>query len=76
MMANEQVICQINFYSGEIRLVRLGDDDEFVKSEGGRLESFEINDDEQLIGAELYEGDYNNMISDSFLGVTWLKCKK
>jgi hypothetical protein len=54
----------------------LGDDDEFVKSEGGRLESFEIDDDEQLIGAELYEGDYDNMISDSFLGVTWLKCKK
>lgn len=76
MMANEQVICQINFYSGEKRLLRLGQYDEFVKSEGGRLESFEINDDEQLIGAELYEGDYDNMISDSFLGVTWLKCKK
>ena len=63
-------IIRINFYSGDELLVQTGlDDDDYVKEYGGRVESFEIAADEQLIGAELY---YSHSY---FLGVTFLKCK-
>ncbi len=39
------------------------------------METFEITADEQLIGAELYHGTYNDGDNDYFWGVTWLKCK-
>ncbi len=51
----------------------MNDDD--VKEYGGRVESFEIAADEQLIGAELYHGGFSNDGYDYFHGVTWLKCK-
>ncbi len=42
----------MNFYSGDELLVQTGlDDDDYVKEYGGRVESFEIAADEQLIGA-------------------------
>jgi hypothetical protein len=67
---------RINFYSGQKTLVQVGDnDDDYVKKYGERVESFEIADDEQLIGAELYHGEYNNEGWDYFRGVTWFKCK-
>ncbi len=65
---------RINFYSGQETLVKVGCDDD-VKEYGGRVETFEIAADEQLIGAELYHGEvYNNGV-DYFRGLTWLKCK-
>ncbi len=72
---NERCIIRINFYSGRETLVKVGMNDDEVKEEGGRVESFEIAADEQLIGAELHHGDYNNDSKDYFHGVTWLKCK-
>ncbi len=57
---HEKSICQMNFYSGKETLVQLGRDDDYVKKWGGRVEIFEIAADEQLIGAKLYHGDYNN----------------
>ncbi len=65
----------MNFYSGQETLVQVGVDDGYVKAFGGRVESFEIAADEQLIGAELYHGELDNYGWDYFLGVTWLKCK-
>jgi hypothetical protein len=42
----------INFYSGREKLVKVGGyDDGYLKTFGGRVESFEIAADEQLIGA-------------------------
>ncbi len=73
---NEYAILQINFYSGQETLAKVGmDDQDYIKQYGGRVESFEIAPDEQLIGAELYHGDYKNNGKDYFHGVTWLKCK-
>ena len=66
----EHSIDQINFYSGEEKLVRVGSDDEEVKELGGRVESFDIADDERLIGCELSESKYNLLRS-----VTWTKMK-
>ncbi len=64
----------INFYSGQENLVQVGSHYD-VKKWGRRVEIFEIADDEQLIGAELYHGDYDNNGWDFFRGVTWFKCK-
>ncbi len=66
---------RINFYSGQETLVQVGASDDHVKFWGGKVESFEIADDEQLIGAELYHGEYDDFFRDYFLGVTWFKCK-
>ena len=66
---NEWYIGQINFFSGEELLCRLGRDDYYVKLCGGRVVTFEIAADEQLIGAELYNDE------NYFRGVTWLKMK-
>ncbi len=57
---------RINFYSGHETLVKVGWDDDYVKRNGRRVESFEIAADEQLIGAELYHGDYDNLGHDYF----------
>ncbi len=50
----------MNFYSGQETLVKVLDNDGYVKIIGGRVESFEIAADEQLIGAELYYGEWKN----------------
>ena len=60
---------QINFYSGKERLVKVGYEDDFVQENFGRKETFDIADDDQLIGCEL---DYN---SNFFCGVKWIKMK-
>ena len=45
------------FYSGEERLTHVGyPEGEYVKLWGGRVETFEIAADEQLIGCELDHG--------------------
>ena len=51
------------------------DDDDYVKKWCSRVVSFEIAADEQLIGAELYNGRNSHSNGDCFLGVTWLKMK-
>ena len=46
--------------------------------DGGRKESFEIADDEQLIGCRLDEGKDemdDDWKGDQFLGVMWIKMK-
>ena len=50
----EESIMRINFYYGEETLAKVGWDDYSVKMHGGRLESFEISEDEKLIGCELH----------------------
>ena len=72
---SEAYIMQINFYSGQEKLVQVEEDDDwYVKKYVGRIESFEIADDERLIGAELdYEKDYSG--NNCFVGVTWIKMK-
>ena len=65
----ECFIHQIYFYSGQEILVQVGEDDDYVKRWGERVESFEIAGDEQLIGCEL------DFCKDYFRGVTWLKWK-
>jgi len=65
----ELYIMQINFYSGQETLVKVGDNDAWVKKFCGRVEIFEIAADEQLIGAEIY------VYKGFFIEVTWLKCK-
>ena len=47
----------------------MGWSDDYVEDYGGRVVTFEIAADEQLIGAELYDKGYY------FRGVTWLKMK-
>ncbi len=59
----------MNFYSGQEILVQVGEDDSWVKREGGRVEKFEIARDEQLIGCEL------TFCKDFFCGVTWFMMK-
>ncbi len=68
---NEWHILQMNFYSGQETIGKVGDSDFGVADHGGRVEIFEIAADEQLIGAELYLAGN----SGYFHGVTWLKCK-
>ena len=52
----------------------MGQNDDWVNKNGGRVERFGIAAGERLIGAEL---DYNEQtfVGDSFCGVTWLKWK-
>ena len=72
----ENEIIRINFYSGDELFAKVGySDNDYVEYWGGRVKIFEIAADEQLIGAELYHGDYNSIGNDCFIGVTWLKCK-
>ena len=66
----ETMICQINFYHNGERLVEVGRTGEsFVSKHGGRVEVFDIAEDEQLIGCELDEE------GDNFRGLTWIKMK-
>ncbi len=58
---DELNFCRINFYSGTETLVKVGWDDDYVEEYGGRMETFEITADEQLIGAELYHGTYDDV---------------
>ena len=69
-------ILQIKFFSGEELLCKVGySDDDFKHLDwAGRVISFEIAHDEQLIGAELYNQTFDNG-DDFFKGVTWLKIK-
>ena len=52
----------------------MGNSDDEVKKYGGRVVAFEIAADEQLIGAELYNGP-DIYGADFFRGVTWIKMK-
>ena len=67
---HERLIIQIKFYHLEERLVAVGESDEWVNKNGGRVEIFSIADDEQLIGCELDKSIYGN-----FSGVIWIKMK-
>ena len=69
-------ISQIKFFSGEEVLCTVGYNDGDIKKYdlAGRVITFEIAADEQLIGAELYNGQ-TSLGSDCFCGVTWLKMK-
>ena len=53
IMKNELSICQMNFYHNQQRLVAVGYPDDFVEGMGGRVEVFEIGEDERLIGCKL-----------------------
>ncbi len=55
----------------------MGWDDDWVKDSDGRVEVFEIAEDEQLIGCELHEMTYfdGNKNRHLFAGVTWIKIK-
>ena len=73
---SESLIDQIKFFSGEEVLCTVGYDDDFVQHYGGRVESFEIAADEQLIGCELDHGTKYDGDEDDFIrGITWLKWK-
>ena len=54
----EYNIWQINFFSGEELLCRVGFSDDGIKAYGwaGNVITFEIAADEQLIGATVYTG--------------------
>ena len=66
---SENEFMQTNFFSGEERLVSIGLPDNLVKDWEGRKETFEMADDEQLIGCELGCNDFY------FLSVRWLAIK-
>ncbi len=55
----------------------MGFSDAWVKKFGGRVEVFEIAEDEQLIGCELDEinPEYDGGDNDYFKSVTWIKIK-
>ena len=73
---DEDWIVQIKFFSGKEVLCSVGRDDAGAKEYGDRVVAFEIAADEQLIGAELYNGPGINCSDrDYFRGVTWLKMK-
>ena len=73
---NEVDIAQIKFWSAQELLCTVGYPDDGKEPWGGRVVSFEIAADEQLIGCELEHGnqDYRGK-GDYFKGVTWLKWK-
>jgi hypothetical protein len=68
---NECFIIRINFYSGKETLVKVGMDGECVLNIEKRVESFDIADDERLIGCIIHED------KDSFFfrGMTFMKMK-
>jgi len=63
-------ISQINFYHLKQRIVTVGCNDDNL-DDFGRIELFNIAEDEQLIGCKLDQDDRD----DYFLGVTWIKMK-
>ena len=73
---DEKWIIKIKFFSGEEKLVAVGyTDDAYVAKISGRVETFEIAVDEQLIGCELDHGTDVRGQNDFLRGVTWLKWK-
>ncbi len=66
---DEWNLCQTNFYCGDELLVAVGEDDNDVKEWAGRRETFEIAENEKLIGCEL------NHSKNYVCGITWLKMK-
>ncbi len=70
MRKYEEHILRINFYSGEEILVKVGYPfDDHVREWSGRIEVFEVDKDEKLIGCKL---DSDSRI---LCGITWLKMK-
>ena len=72
LMKYEHYILQINFYHHDERLVQLGCTDDSMYQNfggGGRIEVFEIAENEQFMGCEL------ESCESFFRGVTWLKMK-
>ena len=67
----EDYITQINFFSGEELLCKVGLNDGYDWMKGGRDVAFEIADDQQLIGCQLDE----STVGGDFCGVTWMKMK-
>jgi hypothetical protein len=53
----------------------VGYNEDYVELNCGRIETFEIAADEQLIGAEVCHGDFNNNGVVFIIGVNWMKCK-
>jgi hypothetical protein len=52
------------------------ENDDHINEDGRRVESFEINDAEKLIGCELHHSVADNDEDfERFEGVTWLKMK-
>ena len=67
---DELSIPQISFYSGTRELFTVGAEDGYVEYNGlGRVETFEIADDERLIGCHLKGTE------DRFIGIRWVKMK-
>ena len=66
---DESYILRINFYSGQETLVKVGNNDDYVKYFGGRVEIFEISGEERLIGCII------NLSEPFLIGVTWIKMK-
>ena len=58
----------MSFYSEQETLVKVGENDYWVKVYGGRVESFEIASEEQLIGCKV-----SLEKKGFFIGVTWIK---
>jgi hypothetical protein len=69
----ESSILQINFFSGEELLVKVGYEEWFVNEIGGRKEEFKIAYDERLIGCKLHTEEAYPFY---FRGVTWMKIKE
>ena len=72
----ERGIMQINFYHYQQRLLAVGKSDEDVQNDGGRVEIFEINYAEQIIGCELLQIQYPLFTDFFFGGVTWIKASE
>ena len=70
----ETNIVRINFYHNEQRLVAVGADDMWAMRWGGRREVFNVADDEQLIGCELDQHEYD-CGKYNWSGLTWTKMK-
>ena len=75
MHKDETWLVQISFYSGAETFDKMNYNDDDVKNNCGRVETFEIAGDEQLIGCELYSGNKESDSRDVFNGVAWFKCK-
>ena len=67
----ETMILWINFYSCQQTLVKVGENDKWVILEGEKLESFEIDNCQQLIGCKVYSHNYSCKTFD----FTWIKMK-
>ena len=66
---DEYRIMRINFYHYQERLVKVGYSDHYVNERAGRVEVFDIAEDEQLIGCEM------EYCKRYYWGITWWKIK-